>query len=63
MTKTPLSKYDYGYLHGGNADWYGSAAAMYYGPPLSHWYSSWLILVLKAGLIGSALLLPGGLHG
>lgn len=37
--RTPLSKYDYGYLYDGGVDWYGGVVVQggYYGPPFLWW--------------------------
>lgn len=58
----PVSKYDYGYLRFGGADWYGGGMAQYYGPPLSMWYNLWpLIVTILLGMtVGALAFVQGG---
>jgi hypothetical protein len=59
--RPPLSRYDYGYLRAGGADWFGGAMA-YYGPPVSFWYSvlPWVIPILLGLTVSALAVVPGG---
>lgn len=58
-TRTPLSKYDYGWLKEGGVDWAGAGAG-YFGPPHSLWWGAVLPWILP---IGAALLLAAKVFG